>query len=91
MGHGAGSGFTEQDLVMLIRNLGFILSVMRKALEVFEQGNKNESREAFIVIQEKENSDLDYGGSISDKWLNFRYILKRNLWQDWLINMEIEF
>lgn len=88
---GQVSGFTEQDLIRLIGNLGFILSVMRKALEVFEQANKNESREAFIVIQEKENSDLDYGGNISDKWLNFRYILKRDLWQDWLINMEIEF
>lgn len=88
---GQVSGFTEHDHVRLIRNLGFILSVMRKALEVFEQANKNESRKAFIVIQEKENSDLDYGGNISDKWLNFRYILKRDLWQDWLINMEIEF
>lgn len=59
--------------------------MMRKALEVFEQGNKNKSREA-IVIPEKENGYLDSGDSIRDEWLDFWYILKIALRQDWLMN-----
>lgn len=37
----------------MVRNLDFILSIMMKALAIFEQGIKNE-REANIVIQESE-------------------------------------
>lgn len=58
---------------------------MRKALEVFEHRSKNESSKANILIQETENGDLDYGGSLRDKWFDFKCILKIALWQDWLI------
>lgn len=75
---------SSRTLWAMVRNWGFILSVMKKALEVSEQGSKNGGREA-IVVQETDTGDLDCGGSIINKWLDFRCILKIALWQNWLM------